>query len=173
MFDIGFSELFIIGIVALIVIGPERLPKVARTAGAWLGRLNRYVSDVKGDIDRELRLEELRKMQQEMKDSVQKYELLARESGEEIKDEIAREAGQVEKVMQAMAATDGGLAMREYERIREENTESAEVAGSEVKPADEAPASDGPYSTQETLNEEILPDEIPAPPEKKPEDKAA
>ena len=51
MFDIGFSELIVIGIVALVVIGPERLPKVARTAGLLLGRLQRYVNDVKADIN--------------------------------------------------------------------------------------------------------------------------
>lgn len=67
MFDIGFTELLVIGVVALIVVGPERLPRVARTAGALLGRLQRYVADVKADINREVELEELRKM----KDSVQ------------------------------------------------------------------------------------------------------
>ena len=67
MFDIGFSELLVIGLVALIVIGPERLPRVARTLGILAGRLQRYVADVKADINREVELEELRKM----KDSVQ------------------------------------------------------------------------------------------------------
>ena len=67
MFDIGFSELLVIGIVALIVIGPERLPRVARTIGHLMGRMQRYVADVKADIDREIELEELRKM----RDSVQ------------------------------------------------------------------------------------------------------
>ena len=63
MFDIGFSELMVIGIVALVVIGPERLPKVARTLGHLLGRAQRYVSDVKADINREIQLDELKKLQ--------------------------------------------------------------------------------------------------------------
>jgi sec-independent protein translocase protein TatB len=67
MFDIGFSELLVIGVVALLVIGPERLPRVARTVGHLMGRMQRYVSDVKADINREIELEELRKM----RDSVQ------------------------------------------------------------------------------------------------------
>jgi sec-independent protein translocase protein TatB len=67
MFDIGFSELLVIGVVALIVIGPERLPRVARTLGHLAGRMQRYVADVKADINREMELEELRKM----RDSVQ------------------------------------------------------------------------------------------------------
>src|SRR3954447_22788613 len=68
MFDIGFSELLVIGVVALIVIGPEKLPRVARTVGHLLGRMQRYVADVKADINREMELEELRKM----RDSMQK-----------------------------------------------------------------------------------------------------
>jgi sec-independent protein translocase protein TatB len=70
MFDVGLSELMVIAVVALVVIGPERLPKVARTAGLLLGRLQRYVSDVKSDINREIQLDELKKMQQEMTDQV-------------------------------------------------------------------------------------------------------
>src|ERR1044071_8508390 len=66
MFDIGFSELLVIGIVALIVIGPEKLPRVARTVGVLAGRLQRYVADVKADINREVELEELRKMRDSM-----------------------------------------------------------------------------------------------------------
>lgn len=66
MFDVGFSELLVIALVALIVIGPERLPKVARTAGVLLGRLQRYVNDVKSDINREMQLDELKKIQEEV-----------------------------------------------------------------------------------------------------------
>ena len=66
MFDIAFSELVVIGLVALIVIGPERLPRVARTAGHLLGRLQRYVGDVKADINREMQIEELKKVQDDI-----------------------------------------------------------------------------------------------------------
>src|SRR5215510_11285056 len=59
MFDIGFSELLVIAVVALIVIGPERLPKVARTLGHLFGRMQRYVNDVKADIAREMELEKV------------------------------------------------------------------------------------------------------------------
>ncbi len=74
MFDIGFSELFIIMLVGLLVIGPERLPKVARTLGALFGRLQRYVNDVKADISREVELEELRKMKTEFEDAARSVE---------------------------------------------------------------------------------------------------
>jgi sec-independent protein translocase protein TatB len=74
MFDIGFSELMVIGVVALIVIGPERLPKVARTLGHLFGRMQRYVNDVKADISREMQLDELRKLQASMQDAARSFE---------------------------------------------------------------------------------------------------
>lgn len=66
MFDIAFSELIVVGIVALIVIGPEKLPKLARTAGLLMGRAQRYVNDIKSDISNELRFEEIQKLQNEI-----------------------------------------------------------------------------------------------------------
>lgn len=71
MFDIGFSELLLIAVVALVVIGPERLPGVARNAGRFAGRLQRYVHDIKRDFNREVEFEEIRRMQQEMETTVQ------------------------------------------------------------------------------------------------------
>lgn len=66
MFDFGFSEMVIVAIVGLIVLGPERLPKVAKQAGQWLGKLQRYVADVKSDINRQMEIDELRKLQGEV-----------------------------------------------------------------------------------------------------------
>ena len=74
MFDIGFSEMVVIAVVALIVLGPEKLPKVARTAGHLLGRLQRYVNDVKSDINREMQLEELKKLQAQVEESARSME---------------------------------------------------------------------------------------------------
>ena len=74
MFDIGFSELIVIAIVALVVIGPEKLPKVARTLGHLLGRAQRYVNDVKSDINREMQLDELKKLQSQVTDSARELE---------------------------------------------------------------------------------------------------
>ena len=70
MFDVAFSELVVIAVVALIVIGPEKLPKVARTLGALAGRMQRYVSSVKADIEREIQYEDLQKLQQEIRQGV-------------------------------------------------------------------------------------------------------
>jgi sec-independent protein translocase protein TatB len=74
MFDIGFSEILVIGVVALIVIGPERLPKVARTLGHMMGRLQRYVNEVKADINREVELDELRKLQSQVQSAARDIE---------------------------------------------------------------------------------------------------
>lgn len=88
MFDIGFSELMVIGIVALIVIGPERLPKVARTLGHLLGRAQRYVNDVKSDISREMQLDELKKLQAQVTDSARELEDSVRKEYQTAKSSI-------------------------------------------------------------------------------------
>ena len=96
MFDIGFSELLVIAVVALLVIGPERLPKVARTAGLLFGRLQRYVNDVKADIQREMELDELRKLRSEfedaarsVQDSVQEVDKEVRAVGDDLSKAVA------------------------------------------------------------------------------------
>jgi sec-independent protein translocase protein TatB len=76
MFDIGFWELTLIAVVALLVIGPERLPKVARTAGLWAGRMRGFVMTVKADIDKELRAEELKRIMDEQAKSSGIHEIL-------------------------------------------------------------------------------------------------
>lgn len=74
MFDISFTELIVVGIVALIVIGPERLPAVARTAGYFLGRARRYVEQVKRDLNEEMELDSLRKLRDSMHETVDSFE---------------------------------------------------------------------------------------------------
>lgn len=97
MFDVGFSELIVIGIVALVVIGPERLPTVARTAGHLLGRMRRYVDDVKADISREMQLDELKKLKADMQDSARSFE-------EGIKNEIQAAEQAVKETAQPIIA---------------------------------------------------------------------
>jgi len=84
MFDVGFSELIVIALVALIVIGPERLPRVARTLGALLGRAQRYVNDVKADIQREVDLDELKSIQSTFQDAAKSVEQSVNQVGEEL-----------------------------------------------------------------------------------------
>jgi sec-independent protein translocase protein TatB len=91
MFDIGFSEMMVIAVLALIVIGPERLPRVARTLGHLAGRLQRYVADVKADINREVELDELRKMRDSMQQAASNFQ-------SSVNDEISKASSEVAKV---------------------------------------------------------------------------
>jgi sec-independent protein translocase protein TatB len=101
MFDIGVSEIFVIGVVALIVIGPERLPRVAKTMGHLFGRLQRYVSDVKADINREIDLEELRKLQSTMQDAARSLEQSVSTQVNFIESEVRQAGGEIEKQVES------------------------------------------------------------------------
>ena len=90
MFDIAFSEIALIAVVALVVIGPERLPKVARTLGHMFGRLQRYVNEVKADINREIELDELRKLKNEVQSAAQDIERSVSERRRKSKAACAR-----------------------------------------------------------------------------------
>lgn len=121
MFDVGLSELMVIAVVALVVIGPERLPKVARTAGLLLGRLQRYVSDVKADINREIQLDELKNLQQQVSTQVSSLESSVTHEMREIEKSVDKIVEPVTDVAVAPAPTsevgsdgtmnsDGGMA---------------------------------------------------------------
>ena len=94
MFDIGFSELLVIGIVALIVIGPQRLPQVARTLGHLFGRMQRYVNDVKADIAREMEMAELKKLQTTIEDAAGAFQ-------GSVSKELNEAEGELSKLAQA------------------------------------------------------------------------
>jgi sec-independent protein translocase protein TatB len=74
MFDISFMEMLIVAIAALVVIGPERLPKVARQAGQWVSKMRRYVDDVKSDFNRQLELSELRDLKKDVEEAARSIE---------------------------------------------------------------------------------------------------
>ena len=101
MFDIGFSEIVVIAVVALVVLGPEKLPKTARTLGHLFGRLQRYVNDVKSDIKRELELDELKKLQQNVQSAAKEIE----ESMTSATRDVEQNVRDVEAALSATAAT--------------------------------------------------------------------
>ncbi|MFN4325716.1 MAG: Sec-independent protein translocase protein TatB [Azonexus sp.] len=109
MFDIGFSELMVIGVVALIVIGPERLPKVARTLGHLLGRAQRYVNDVKSDINREIQLDELKKLQAQVTESARAMEASVRQEYESARAAVEAPAQEAAAELQSVARLAEGL----------------------------------------------------------------
>ena len=98
MLDIGVTKLAIIGGIALVVIGPEKLPGLARTVGTLLGRAQRYVSDVKADINREMQLDELRKLQAQVNESARSLE-------NSMRQEMSSLQAQVETPLQDAAAS--------------------------------------------------------------------
>ena len=129
MFDIGFSELIVIAVVALIVIGPERLPGVARTVGHLLGRLQRYVNDVKSDINREIQIEELKKMQSDVVSQMKDME-----------QSVNAQLGSVETSLNESIAVGIG------EKSAAASTEDAAPAATEAPPALAAAPADKPQA---------------------------
>ncbi|NIC40157.1 Sec-independent protein translocase protein TatB [Aquabacterium sp. A08] len=83
MIDLGISKLALIGVVALVVIGPEKLPKVARTVGTLLGKAQRYVADVKAEVNRSMELEELKKMKDSVESAARNVESTLHDTGAE------------------------------------------------------------------------------------------
>jgi sec-independent protein translocase protein TatB len=88
MFDISFSELMVIGVIALIVLGPERMPKIARTVGHLLGRAQRYVNEVKSDIQKEMDLKEIGDIKTQMEDAARSVQSSMAESAQEFKSAV-------------------------------------------------------------------------------------
>ena len=113
MFDIGFSEMMVLAVLALIVIGPERLPRVARTIGHLAGRLQRYVADVKADINREIELDELRKMRDSMQQAASSFE-------SSVKSGLASAESEVNKL-----TTDAEQALKEEAKPTQEEAKAA------------------------------------------------
>lgn len=136
MFDIGFSELMVIAVVALIVIGPERLPKVARTAGHILGRLQRYVSDVKSDINREMQLDELKKLQQQVSSEVSSLETSVTHEMREIESSVNTAVAPIASDVNAAAAA------------ASPQSDPASTAAGAAGAADTMPASAAPATTE-------------------------
>ena len=124
MFDVGFSELIVIAIVALVVIGPERLPKVARTAGLLLGRLQRYVNDVKADISREMQIDELKKLQAQMQESARSFENSIRSEMQSVEQVVDQTAQSVERLVDQSAQA--------AEPVVDEATQAVEAAVNSV-----------------------------------------
>jgi sec-independent protein translocase protein TatB len=104
MFDIGFSELMVIAVVALIVIGPERLPKVARTVGLLFGRMQRYVNDVKADINREMALDELRKLQANIQETADNLEQSMKQDVSAVESDLNKVAGEAQAAVAPAAS---------------------------------------------------------------------
>ncbi len=110
MFDFGFSKLLLLGIVALVVIGPERLPRVARTMGHLYGRLQRYVTQVKADINREMEAADLGKMKTELESAARSFQSEVESNVRSMESQARETQASIEKALdvQAPAANEAG-----------------------------------------------------------------
>ena len=100
MFDVNFSEIMVILVVALVVIGPERLPKVARSMGQWAGRVQRYINRVKQDVSTSMELEELRQLERKVKAEADALERSVQQAGNDINEQMRRLENELDKVAQ-------------------------------------------------------------------------
>jgi sec-independent protein translocase protein TatB len=92
MFDFGFAEMLIVGIVALLVIGPERLPSVARKVGTYVARIRRFVSNVRSDVEREFRTDELQRMLKQQQDELNSLKDVVNETRQDAQLDDVKEA---------------------------------------------------------------------------------
>ncbi|MBA2410809.1 MAG: twin-arginine translocase subunit TatB [Gammaproteobacteria bacterium] len=105
MFDIGFWELVLIGVVALLVVGPERLPALARQAGEWVGKAKRFVSNVQADIEREFEADELKRMLNDQQHEISQLKGMISDTQAEVHAEL-HGAEDTLKSMQSLAHED-------------------------------------------------------------------
>lgn len=103
MFDFGFWEIILVLIVALVVVGPERLPGLAREVGLWMGKIRRFVTSVRSDIERELQTDELKRMLQQQESQIQELKKMMHEAESSVRSEV-EETGQVLKAVESAAA---------------------------------------------------------------------
>ena len=109
MFNFGVTEVMLIAVIGLIVIGPERLPKVARTLGLLFGRAQRYVTDIKADISREVELDELRSLQSSMKEAAQEIEESVSKQVNFIEDEVQQAESETRKSVEEAVQPVAGI----------------------------------------------------------------
>jgi sec-independent protein translocase protein TatB len=109
MIDLGLSKLAVIGVVALIVIGPERLPKVARMAGTLYGRAQRYLHDVKSEVSREIEMEELRNLHKEVQETAQSFKTEVESFGSEVQNTVSSHLGEVESAWRGDSASSSSM----------------------------------------------------------------
>ncbi|SEG00073.1 Sec-independent protein translocase protein TatB [Nitrosomonas ureae] len=127
MFDISFMELLIILMVALIVIGPERLPTVARTIGHLYGRCRNFMYSIRTDIHNEMRMEELKKMQSSVQDTVDSLETSVQESVEQLKTAITNDPQATEKSPRDLVMPQSQLESEQSKLSDSKNPQRADI----------------------------------------------
>lgn len=106
MIDLGLTKLALIGAVALVVIGPEKLPKVARMAGTLYGRAQRYLHDVKTEVSREIEMEELRNLHKEVQETAQSFKSNVETMKSDVENSVSSHLNEVESAWHGEEAAD-------------------------------------------------------------------
>ena len=153
MFDVSFSELMLIGVIALIVIGPERLPKVARTVGHLVGRAQRYVNEVKSDIQKEMDLKEIGDIKNQMEDAARSVQSSMTSSMDELKTAVNQPTQAIKDSLdEARQALDPLSPVQDAETSADADT-PAEAAPDPVPPVAETAAAAASTPTPEPAPE--------------------
>lgn len=151
LFDVGFQEIVLIGVIALLVIGPERLPAVARSVGLWVGKIQRFVAGVKTDIRNELQNDELRGLLSSQEDQIREL----KETLTETRNEFARSAN-----IASNSLTDGMSSAVDQVRDAAKVVKDGATPGSSETGSSETSSSDAGSSGSEsadTINDPKLP----------------
>lgn len=151
MFDIAFSEIVVIAVVALVVIGPERLPRVARTLGHMFGRLQRYVNDVKADINREMELDELRRLQSEVRSAARDLESSVTGAARELESGMRSVETQLNEAGNTVASTASAVEATEAAAANADRSQAAADAFDPAPAKATAPVSAGEAPRQGAL----------------------
>ena len=145
MFDVGFQEIVLIGIIALLVIGPERLPSVARSVGLWVGKMQRFVAGVKSDLASELKSDELRNLLNSQEDQIRELKQMVNETRSDL-ERTAKNAS--DSLSQGM---DGAVEqVKDAAEITRQNREKME----EITRAAKSTATSGPLAEQNMPDDE-------------------
>jgi len=140
VFDVGFTELMVIAVVALIVIGPERLPRVARTLGHLFGRLQRYVNDVKADINREIELEELKKFRSTFEDAARGFESTVNTEINSVQSDVTKTRNELSSELNSLAKIEDPAAAPPTPPVPASGEASPTPSEVGLEPRSEAPA---------------------------------
>lgn len=133
MFDVSFSELLVIGAVALVVLGPERLPEVARTAGRWVGKLRRFVENVRADVDRELQGEGLAELRR-LKEELEQTRAMVEQSSARMLEQAREHLGEERPALPPAAGVEGEVPTVKKKAARKPRKRAARKSAAALKP---------------------------------------
>ncbi|MBK1692468.1 Sec-independent protein translocase protein TatB [Ectothiorhodospira mobilis] len=108
MFDFGFWELVVVGLVALLVVGPERLPRLAREVGRWVGKIKQFVTSVRSDIEQEIKADELRRMLEDQEKEIHRLKTMMEDTEQDLRREVHQAQDKAESAAREAGARSGG-----------------------------------------------------------------